>query len=168
LAGLLSADVDILALARRKLAERFGPVAFESDTWPFTQTDYYEPELGPAILRRFFFFNDTISVERLAEIKRLSNAIEERISRDCLRPPGVRAVNIDPGYITLYKLVLATTKDHAHRIYIQQGIYAEVTLRFAAGRWEPWPWTYPDFAADTYHTAFVRARDLLKSKLDTG
>ena len=92
--------------------------------------------------------------------------LEARLADDCLRPPDQRVVNLDPGYIGLSKLVLATTKDHAHRIYIQRGIYAEVTLRYIKGAWSPWPWTYPDYAAETYHPFFMRVRERLVEQLD--
>lgn len=163
--GLLTGDADLLVMAQRRLVEHFGPIEMQSDVWPFDATDYYESELGSDVKRQFVFFRELVSVERLAEIKRLTNAIEERICDDLARPRTLRPVNIDPGYITLSKLVLATTKDHAHRLYLHRGIYAEVTLRFEAGRWRPWPWTYPDYAADTYHAAFTQARDRLKTQL---
>ncbi len=165
-AGLLSGDDDLFALARRRLEEHFGPVDLESEIWPFTATDYYQPELGPDAKRRFIVFGDLISIERIAEIKRLTNDIEHRICDDLARPRTARPVNIDPGYITLSKLVLATTKDHAHRIYVQRGIYAEVTLHYESGRWQTHPWTYPDYAGPTYHDTFTRARERLKEQLN--
>jgi hypothetical protein len=165
LVGLLSGDPDLMRLARQRLAKRFGDVNFETELWPFTATDYYRAELGDEIQRQFVFFHELVSVEQLAHIKRETNALEERICEDTARPPTMRPVNIDPGYITLSKLVLASTKDHAHRIYVGGGIYAEVTLRFESGGWKAWPWTYPDYAAETYHSAFTRAREALKTQL---
>ncbi len=164
-AGLLTGDTDLFVMATRRLVAHFGPIDFESDDWPFDFTDYYEPELGTDIKRRFVFFDELFSVERLAEAKRLTNAIEERICDDLAHPHTLRPVNIDPGYLTLSKLVLATTKDQAHRVYIQRGIYAEITLRFESARWRPHPWTYPDYASDTYHPTFTRARERLKQQL---
>jgi hypothetical protein len=111
------------------------------------------------------FFRDLISVGQLADIKRETNALEARLCDDTARPHTLRPVNIDPGYITLSKLVLASTKDYSHRIYVQNGIHAEVTLRFESGGWKPWPWTYPDYAAKTYYAAFTRARERLKAQL---
>lgn len=165
LAGLLSGDPDLLQLARRRLRERFGEIDFETELWPFTATDYYRLELGENVQRQFVFFRELITVGQLADIKRETNALEARICDDTARPHTLRPVNIDPGYITLSKLVLASTKDYSHRIYVQGGIYAEVTLRFESGGWKSWPWTYPDYAADTYHAAFTRGRELLKTQL---
>ena len=164
-AGILCGASDLFALARRRLVRHFGEVEMESPRWPFTDTDYYETELGTDVERQFLFFRELVSVERLAEIKRLTNDLERRIAEDALLPESTRPVNIDPGYITLSKLVLATTKDAAHRIYVQQGIYAEVTLRFESGGWRSSPWTYPDYAANTYHASFTEARESLKVAL---
>lgn len=160
--GLLSGDADLLREAERRLVKEFGPVDLRSECWPFEFTDYYRDELGDQILRQFVSFERLISAERLAEIKRLTNDIEQQLGRDSLSDRPGRPVNIDPGYLTLAKLVLATTKDQAHRIYLERGILAEVTLRFADGRWQPWPWTYPDYAAPTYHPFFNKVRELLK------
>ena len=165
LVALLSGDPELLLLTRRRLKERFGEIDFETELWPFTATDYYRLELGDDIQRQFVFFRELISVGQLADIKRETNALEACICDDTARSHTSRPVNIDPGYITLSKLVLASTKDYSHRIYVQSGIYAEVTLRFESGGWKPWPWTYPDYAAKTYHAAFTRARELLKTQL---
>ena len=163
--GLLASDLDLMGLAIRHLLARFGPIDLESEVWPFTQTDYYRIEMGGDIQRRFVFFDELTSIERLGEIKRWTNDLEARICDDASRPHDRRPVNIDPGYMTLSKLVLATTKDHAHRIYLDHGIYAEVTLHYESGAWRPYPWTYPDYAADTYHACFESARRRLKEQL---
>ena len=163
--GLLTGDIDLLHLAIRRISQSLGDIEFESPLWPFTATDYYRQELGDHVQRQFVFLRELCSVERLPEIKRETNALEQSICEDTAQPANSRPVNIDPGYITLSKLVLASTKDYSHRIYLHQGIYAEVTLRFESGQWKAWPWTYPDYAADTYHAAFTRARESLKSQI---
>ncbi len=164
-AGLLVGDGDLFSLATRHLEKHFGAVDFESDTWRFDKTDYYEPEMGADIRRRFVFFEELVSIERLAEIKRLTNDIETRICDDLGQPHFARPVNIDPGYVAFSKMVLATTKDRVHRIYLQRGIYAEVTLRFESGKWRPWEWTFADYAEETYYAAFTQARERLKTQL---
>ena len=75
-----------------------------------------------------------------------------------------RPLNLDPGYITLAKLVLASTKDHSHRIYLGQGIYAEITLDLSRGGWQPSEWTYPDYRRADFHQFFVHCRDYLKRR----
>ncbi len=163
--GLLASDLDLMAQAVRRLKELFGKTDLESEVWPFAQTDYYAVEMGDEIKRRFVFFEELISVERLPELKRLTNDVEARICDDVLQPHDRRPVNLDPGYMTLSKLVLATTKDYSHRLYLDRGIYGEVTLHYESGAWRPYPWTYPDYAADAYHAFFESAREKLKAQL---
>jgi len=98
-------------------------------------------------------------------MKILTNKLEKRICYECGLGEDQRRVNLDPGYITLSKLVLATSKDYSHRVYLGAGIYAETTLRFEGGRWAPWPWTYPDYADCRYHKFFEQVREGYKVKL---
>jgi hypothetical protein len=156
--GLLAGDVDLLRRARQLLIHDYGAVDLESDVWPFDQTDYYEPEMGPGLNRWFLSFERLIRPDSLAEIKRQTNELEQRIADDCLLPDRQRPVNIDPGYLDLARLVLATTKDRSHRIYLGAGIYAEVTLVYSAGAWQGQPWTYPDYRRPDYHEFFQRVR----------
>lgn len=162
--GLLSGDIDLLRRARQLLVRRFGPVDLESDVWSFEETDYYEEEMGPDLKRLFLSFERPSHLDALAGIKHETNAIEEKIAEQCLALEIPRPVNLDPGYVDLGKLVLATTKDRSHRIYIGQRIYAEVTLHFMNGRWQTWPWTYPDYRRAEYHEFFTRVRERLRAQ----
>lgn len=165
--GLIGGDPDLLARARGLLAKQIREIEATSDLWPFDQTDYYADEMGSDLKRQFVSFAGVIQVDRLAEIKRLTNEIEQRIAEEVLDPVITRPVNLDPGYITLSKLVLATTKDYSHRIYLQAGIYGEVTLHYESGGWQAWPWTYRDYAAPTYHRFFTEVREALKAHLQS-
>lgn len=162
--GLLSGDVDLLKRARQLLVRRFGPVDLGSDIWSFDQTDYYQEEMGPDLKRLFLSFAQPRSPDALAEIKHETNAIEEQIGEQCLGLDVPRPVNLDPGYVDLGKLVLATTKDRSHRVCIGQRMYAEVTLHFRDGHWQPWPWTYPDYRRLEYHEFFARVRERLRAQ----
>ena len=162
--GLLGGDEDLLRRARQLLVKRLGPVDLESDTWPFDQTDYYEAEMGPKLKRRFLSFERRIRPDMLAEIKCNTNRLEAQIAEDCLVQGIPRPVNLDPGYLDLGKLVLATTKDRSHRIYIGQRIFAEVTLHFTEGQWQTWPWSYPDYHRPEYHAFFMQVRERLKEQ----
>ncbi len=163
-AGLLSGDVDLLRRARQLLTRRLGPVDLESEVWPFDHTEYYVAEMGPDLRRWFLSFATLVPADQLPEIKLETNAVEAQIAADCLLPDISRPVNIDPGYIDLTKLVLATTKDRGHRIYLGQGIYAEVTLQYAQGAWQTLPWTYADYASPAYHAFFTQLRDNLRQR----
>ncbi len=145
--GTLAADP--AAIPRAELATRFGPIDLESPPLPFGFTDYYEKEMGPEIVRRFFSFERLIDPGELPTIKRWTNDLEG---------PPPRRVNLDPGYVTLGKLVLASTKDFAHRIYLADGIYAEVTLTWTKGTFVPGGWTYPDYRTPEYIAFFTQVR----------
>jgi hypothetical protein len=154
-ASLLTGESGLLDMARESLSAAFGPIDFTSELLPFDHTDYYTPEFGPGLQRQFITFERLIPPEMLPTIKRRTNELEWSLAgADC------RRINIDPGYLSLNKLVLASTKDHAHRLYLGHGIYGEVTLSYQRGHFRPWPWTYPDYGSEQYCTLFeqVRAR----------
>lgn len=163
--GLISNDPDLCTHAIRLLCEYAGPTDEVTDFWPFDFTDYYEIEMGEDLLRQFVSFDRLIDPAELASLKVLTNDLEKRVCDACGLSPTQRRVNLDPGYIATSKLVLATTKDFGHRVYLHDGIYAESTLHYQGGRWIPWPWTYPDYADRRYHPFFDRVRERLKSKL---
>ena len=139
----------------------FGPSAAVSDAFDFTETDYYSAEMGPGLKKQFWIFGNTIDPCRLAAIKRQTNLWEAEYAglKTHTEP---RPLNLDPGYLTLAKLVLASTKDHAHRIYLADGIYAEVTLSFRRGGWQPFDWTYPDYRRADFQQFFTGCRELLR------
>lgn len=139
--GLLMKDKTFLPVLTAELEDRFGPVEVVSPWMPFGYTAYYETEMGAPLLRRVLAFRDMIAQDGLARIKRATNVIEQ-----AHRVDGRRCVNIDPGYLLLARFVLATGKNYSHRIYIGEGIYAELTLVFERGAFRPLPWTYPDYA----------------------
>lgn len=163
--GMISADADLMRRAARKLAASFGEIDAESDLWPFDATDYYDAEMGHGLQRKFVSFARPIDPSLLMRIKHETNALEAEICRECGSPPEFRLVNLDPGYVAVSKLVLATTKDYSHRVYLGEGIYAEATLQWQQGVWRAWPWTYPDYASDRYHAFFTRVREQLREQL---
>lgn len=159
-AGIMARDREILKEARKELSLLFGPTALESPIFPFDFTRYYEEEMGPGLVKQFVAFRRSIRPEDLASIKLATNALELSMATKeggRLR----RRANVDPGYVTPSRLVLATTKDRPHRIYIGKGIYAEVTLIFRRGTWTPLDWTYPDYRTELALDFFLRVRELL-------
>jgi hypothetical protein len=158
--SLLTGEVELLAEAKAALCGRFGPLEAESELFPFAHTDYYAAEFGPDLVRQIVTFERLIDPAELPAVKRATNELERTFTEG-----ERRQINLDPGYVALGKLVLATTKDHAHRIYLGQGIYGEVTLAYQRGRFRPWPWTYPDYAGDEYCAFFDRVRERYKAQL---
>lgn len=150
--------------AKGRLEKALGRTDLESDTWPFDFTDYYEAEMGASLLRRICSFRELIAPDNLVAIKHTTNRLERELASALSDAPR-RPVNMDPGYVALGKLVLATTKDQAHRVYLGGGIYAESTLRWRKGAFEPWEWTYPDYRSQEYRAFFARVRKLYRDKL---
>lgn len=152
--GMLSSQKDVFSKARARLEERFGPVDFSSELINFDFTDYYEKEIGKNLLRKFISFGKLIDPGKLADIKIFTNKIEKRLGRI----DGSRRINLDPGYITDSSLILATTKNFQHRIYLKNGIFAEVTLRYCKGDFLPYEWTYRDYKTQAYRDFFIKIR----------
>jgi hypothetical protein len=162
--GITFADREALDEAMELLRSDYGPMEFASPEFVFDMTDYYIPEMGENLRKQFFCFRDPISLEMLPGIKHRTNAIEQRLARmegNLIR----RRVNLDPGYVTLAKLVLATTKDYSHRVYIGEGMYAETTLRFVRGVFAPFETTYPDHQTPLALEFFNAARDYVKRSM---
>jgi hypothetical protein len=162
--GILAADERCLEAARESLSSALGPIDLTSDVWTFDQTDYYAGQIGPRILRQFVTTERLIDPGRLATIKHQTNAIEQQLAAT-LGMPFPRPVNLDPGTIEPSKLVLATTKNYAHRIYLGDRMYAEVTLVFDKGQWRPLPYTYPDYHRQEYFDFFSKVRLRLVQQL---
>lgn len=155
IAGLLLSEGFDYGRVYEALEEAFGPMDFTSDMRPWEHTAYYESEMGPHLRRLFVSFAHPIFPGDLVHAKLECNAMEERLSGG-----PKRRVNIDPGTLSLSNLILASTKNHAHRIYLSDGIYGEVTLIYREGAYRTLPWTYPDYAEAV--DVFARIRDLWK------
>lgn len=161
LVTLLASRTAWLDAARVPLEALLGPVALQSEDFPFAKTAYYTPSMGEGLLRRFYYFNTRSDPGLLADWKLKCNAMEEDLAsqlgagRDGV---PIRPVNIDPGYIDGSKFVLASTKDFAHRIYLRDGIFAEITLGYREEKWESYFFTFPDFKTGIYFPFLTQAR----------
>lgn len=142
------------------LEKRFAKIDFSSTALPFDHTDYYQEEFGKDLNRKFVSFKKLVAPNSLPEIKIITNKIEGELSNGLKR-----TINIDPGYLDLAKLLLASTKDYKHRIYLDKGIYAEVTLFFEFKSFRPWPWTYPDYKTSEYIAIFNQIRDIYHQQI---
>jgi hypothetical protein len=140
-----------------RLTQKFGRIDFESEILDFEFTHYYDREMGVPIKRFFVSIEQPMPPDTLADIKLQSNRMEHEFSEN-----GKRRVNLDPGFLTLSRLVLATTKEGSHRIPLSSGIYGEVTLLFEKGDFRPLPWTYPDFRSDIYREILKKIREIYK------
>jgi hypothetical protein len=146
-----------------RLQRDWGPATLVSPRFEFVETSYYEPTMGPDIKKCFWAFERLIDPGKLSDLKLLCNEWEHEYAA-LARHSETRPLNLDPGYITQAKLVLASTKDHAHRIYLSQGIFAEVTLFYKHRHWQHHEWTFPDYRRADYQAFFTQCREFLRSQ----
>jgi hypothetical protein len=139
--GMFTRDKTLFAPVASELVERFGMTDTVSAWMDFDYTGYYAREMGSPLFRRMMSFEALIGQDDLADIKLWTNDLEKRHSAS-----ENRIVNIDPGYMLPSRFILATGKDYAHRVYIGNGIYADLTLMYKNGSFVTLPWTYPDYA----------------------
>jgi hypothetical protein len=144
--------------------QAWGPIAKLSPAFDFSETSYYTASMGTDLKKQFMAFERLIDPASIADTKHRSNRWEADFKTQ-FHYPEIRPLNIDPGYITEAKLVLVTTKDRDHRLYLRDGIYAEVTLHFRGNGWESSRWTYPDYQRADYQAFFTECRQWLRSRL---
>jgi len=160
LVGVLRGERAAAEAARELLEKDYGPCRFFGPAIPFVFTDYYRREMGEGLRRDFLLFDRLCNPSLLASIKIRSNEIEELLAKG-----GRRKVNLDPGFLSLGKLILASTKDNAQRIPLRDGIYGEVTLIYRQGSYRPLPWTFPDYQSPEYLDRLKEMRKIFKERL---
>jgi len=141
ISSLFSPEEALIDTVIKQMEEHFGPVDWVSRKLFFDRTRYYSREMAWPLHRRFVAFFKLIKPDSIVDIKLVTNRIEKEYLVDTKR-----RINIDPGYISLERLILATGKNYIHRIYLAKGIYADLTLIFHGGTFKPLAWTYPDYA----------------------
>ena len=165
--GLLCNHESLLRVVEEALTKRFGAIELASPPFPWEVTDFYEEEMGQKLLRKFISHLPLIQPDRLAEIKIISQELESGYLWVKGGKKG-REVNIDPGYLDASKVVLATTKDASHRIYLGSGIYGEATLMFRHGAFQPHDYTYPDYRWPETLSFFGTLRSIYMEQLKLG
>ncbi|HDH53549.1 MAG TPA: DUF4416 family protein, partial [Nitrospirae bacterium] len=158
--GMLSGDAALFEQIAGILTNIFGPSDIESPVWSWEHTTYYQEEIGADLKRKFIFFEKLINPGDIAEIKLKTIELEKQH----LNESGGRKINLDPGYLDTAKLVLVTTKNFSHRIYLNNGIYGEVTLIYSGRKYRSLPYTFPDYKTDEYLEVFNKARDIYKEQ----
>ncbi|MEK7484769.1 MAG: DUF4416 family protein [Planctomycetota bacterium] len=158
--GILYSDEVLLRKTLDILFLKYGSPDYQSVIFPFEFTAYYEKEMGLPINRVFYSFSSLINPVALARIKVECIDIETQLAVD-----GKRKVNLDPGYMDVHKVVLASAKFEGHKVYLDQGIYADPTLRYAKGHFTPMSWCFPDFRSGHYEKPFLLIRERYKIQL---
>ena len=153
--GVIYHDKEILDAAMDILTEKFGPVESCSEEFSFSEefSNYYDDEIGGEGLRRIYSFKNLVNPECQADIKTFTNKVEEKFSVG-----GSRKINLDPGFINHGRLMLATTKETGFRVPLKDGIYTELTLFWARGGWQKFPWTYRDYQSERVQRFITEVR----------
>jgi len=159
-ASLIFGNEMSLHEAEGELASYIGRIEDATKLIPFTYSTYYDSEMGGNLSRMFLLFEPLLHRDLLPDIKLKTNAIERLLSAS-----GKRTVNIDPGYIALEHVILATTKGYSHRVYLNKGVYADLTLMFQNGTYRALEWTYPDYRETETISMMNRWRDIYKRML---
>ena len=158
--GILYVREEALEKSLRLMEKCFGPINYQSGRVPFTATDYYVEEMGHPIQRKFISFEKLVDPSKLSDIKLKTIELETSLSL-----PAGRIVNLDPGYMDFNKIVLASMKYNGHKIYLERGIYADLTLFYERGKFQPYPWSFPDFKLGLYNDIFFKIRERYKAAL---
>lgn len=162
--AITSRNDEAFEWAAQQTTARWGDIAFTSPLFDFTETDFYTESMGTKLKKQFLAFDVLFDPGKIAPTKHRSNDWETEYAAQASHAEQ-RPLNIDPGYISEAKLVLVTTKDRDHRIYLQQGIYAEVTLYFRSKQWRHSRWTYPDYQRPDFQEFFTKCRTLLRERI---
>ena len=154
--GVIYNDIDVYNEALGMLTDAFGEIEYESERFSFSKefSNYYDEEIGGEGMRVIFSFKDLVDPARQADIKKLTNEFETRLSDN-----GNRKINLDPGFINHGRLMLATTKPQGFRIPLKDGIYTELTLFFARGAWHKFPWSYRDYQSEKVQNFLTKVRN---------
>jgi hypothetical protein len=155
--SLITRHIRAIEWAMKQIAAKWGPVESQSDPFHFHETKYYEKAMGPGLSLTLVVFNRFIHPFDLVEIKCTTNKLEEELA-DQHEFEEQRPLNLDPGYLTPAKFVLATTKDASHRLYLGNGIYGEITLSYTHGAWRDQEWTYPNYRREDYKAFLMECR----------
>ncbi len=158
--SLLTNSEILITETIKEIEYNFGEVEEVSEKFTFNHTNYYEPEMGKNLFRRFVILKKLFPRENIAKVKIITNNIEEKFSIN-----GKRKINIDPGYLTLENFILFTTKNYTHRIYLEKGIYADLTLIYHRKQYNPLEWTYPDYAENSIRNYLKTIREKYKNQL---
>ena len=158
--GFIYTTEEIYQNAKKYLERKFGPIDFESERINFNFTDYYCPEMGKPLSRRFISFNKLRKSEQFVNTKLYCVKLEKKFAVNLHR-----RINIDPGYINEAKLILTTTKDFAHRIHLGKGIFAEATLSYLKDHFSEIPTTFPDYRTPQYKEIFFNIRKIYRQQI---
>jgi hypothetical protein len=164
IAAIFSRHTEALDWGLARIAQTWGQLLCVSERFEHNETAYYTRMMGAGLRKQLLAVEGDFDPAQLASLKLASNQWEVEYAQ-LHSFPEERPLNIDPGYLTPLKVVLASTKDRAHRIYLRDGIFAEECLVYHQRAWQGRPWTYPDYLRPDYHAFFATVRDRLQQRL---
>lgn len=161
LTGVIYSNEKALDEVKKMLIKKFGKIWIESEPYDFTKfTQYYEPEMGKRLFKKNIVFKKFFTINKLPDIKLYTNKLEDKFSKK-----NGRIINLDPGYMTITKLILASVKDRKHKVYLDKGIYADLTYVFLKESCIIFRHTFPDFKTERVQKFFLEVRNKLKERL---
>lgn len=163
--AIMLADRNRQGEVEARIQEKLGPIDLRSPFFPFSEfSSYYAREMGPEIWKYFAAVHEELSMDQLSQVKLFAEDLEIEFAVTEQGRGAKRNVNLDPGYVTGWSVVLSTVKNRAHRVYLGQGIFAEVTLLYQKGGYSRLPWTYPDYDTTLAQDFFLETRSLLRKR----
>ncbi len=159
IASFLTNDKDLREHALHLLTDRLGKADHISEWYPFDNSTHYSAEMGDNLVRSFVSFEVLQPPEKLPDIKALTIQVEDKF-----RENGKRRINIDPGYVDHFKIVLASSKFATHRLAVAKSCYVDLLMYYDKGTFKPLPWCYPDLAGGTYEKDMLEIRKIFKSE----
>jgi len=157
--GAIYADPQWLMKAKLAMQRQGWEIRHQSQIFPFDQTDYYSTEMGEGLKRCFFSVKGLQSLEFSADWKLKTAEIEQQLSNK-----GKRTINLDPGYLDLSRVVLLSGKEGSHKIYLRNGVWADLVLLKVKGGYRNFPWTFPDIKTGCYDDFFLQLRAEFKKE----
>ena len=164
LVALLTSDLQIMEEVERRLCATYGAVDERTEIFLFNFPGRFQREMGENLKKRIICFERLLPVEQLPEVKKLTNDLEWEY-QEHLQERSRRRINLDPGYLTLSKVLLASTRNYSHHVYLKDGVYGELLLRYHLGALRNLPWTYADYRSHLAHSFFTQVRERYHAQL---
>jgi len=152
--GLMSSDENLIKSIKEELSKKYGRISSESETMNFTHTDFYESEFGKKLKKQYISFVNRISPDELVDAKHFCYLLElEHIKQN------KRLISIDPGYVSETSVVLSSFKERSHRIYVMDGVYADLEMVYENKKWVPFKWTFSEMLSTEFQEFFKNIKN---------
>jgi len=160
--SIMYRDEKLLEEVKDLLLKAYGEIDMESPHYKFSDiSEYYDKEMGDGVYKVIYSFKNLIKREFVREVKLFAVELEQRYSIG-----SERQINLDPGLLTSENFLLTTGKNFSHRIYLGEGVFAEITLMFTKdNKIKELEWTYRDYLYEPAKSFLLKIRENFKFKL---